>query len=143
MPTAYAHALPDPTLPHILLWPATTAQGECMSLADDPAVVGHLDPDTTLSHHSFQAALRAAAAVCQAVDAVVDGGARHAFCAVRPPGHHAGPRGKVPSRKDPVGSHGFCLLNNIAIAAAYAMNVHRWGVGLGGCRPEASILPAG
>jgi acetoin utilization deacetylase AcuC-like enzyme len=96
-----------------------------MSLPDNPAVIGHLDPDTALSHHSFQAALRAAAAVCQAVDAVVTDGARHAFCAVRPPGHHAGPRGKVPSRKDPVGSHGFCLLNNIAIAAAYAMNVHR------------------
>ena len=47
------------------------------------------------------------------------------FCAVRPPGHHAGPTGKVPSQRDPVGSHGFCLLNNLAIAAAYAVNAHR------------------
>ena len=51
--------------------------------------------------------------------------ARNVFCAVRPPGHHAGPTGKVPSQRDPIGSHGFCLLNNLAIAAAYAVNAHR------------------
>lgn len=51
--------------------------------------------------------------------------ARNAFCAVRPPGHHAGPTGIVPSEKDPAGSNGFCLLNNVAIGAAYAMNVYR------------------
>lgn len=50
---------------------------------------------------------------------------RNAFCAVRPPGHHAGPRGVVPSANDPNGSHGFCLVNNVAAGAAYAMNVHR------------------
>lgn len=50
---------------------------------------------------------------------------RNAFCAIRPPGHHAGPTGVVACANDPIGSHGFCLLNNIAIAAAYAMNAHR------------------
>ncbi|PNH03353.1 tRNA-dihydrouridine(47) synthase [NAD(P)(+)]-like [Tetrabaena socialis] len=51
--------------------------------------------------------------------------ARNAFCAVRPPGHHAGPTGVVPAPNDPHGSHGFCLLSNVAIGAAYAMSVHR------------------
>jgi len=51
--------------------------------------------------------------------------ARNAFCAVRPPGHHAGPVGVVTSKRDPHGSHGFCLLNNIAIAGAYAVNRYR------------------
>ena len=53
--------------------------------------------------------------------AVVRGEAQNAFCAVRPPGHHAGPRGVVSCERDPEGSHGFCLLNNVAIGAAYAM----------------------
>jgi acetoin utilization deacetylase AcuC-like enzyme len=44
---------------------------------------------------------------------------------VRPPGHHAGPRGVVPSANDPNGSHGFCLVNNVAVGAAYAMCVRR------------------
>ena len=51
--------------------------------------------------------------------------ARNAFCAVRPPGHHAGPVGVVTSKRDPHGSHGFCLLNNIAIGGAYAVNRYR------------------
>ncbi len=51
--------------------------------------------------------------------------AHNAFCAIRPPGHHSGPRGVVGSVNEPVGSHGFCLLNNLAIGAAYALNVHR------------------
>ncbi|KXZ48263.1 hypothetical protein GPECTOR_29g41 [Gonium pectorale] len=55
--------------------------------------------------------------------------ARNAFCAVRPPGHHAGPTGVVPSPNDPHGSHGFCLLSNVAIGAAYAMAQHR-GAGI-------------
>ena len=59
------------------------------------------------------------------VDAVLDGRARHAFCAVRPPGHHAGPSGVVPCANDPQGSHGFCLLNNVAIGACYAMGARR------------------
>ena len=51
--------------------------------------------------------------------------ARNAFCAIRPPGHHAGPLGTVTSPLDPHGSQGFCFFNNIAIAAAYAVNVYR------------------
>ncbi len=51
--------------------------------------------------------------------------ARNAFCAVRPPGHHAGPTGIAEFEQQPHGSHGFCLLNNLAIGAAYAMNQYR------------------
>ena len=77
---------------------------------------GHagLDPDTVLSPRSGEAALRAAGAACAAVDAVVEGEAETAFCATRPPGHHA-----EPSR-----SMGFCLFNNVAIAAERAREVH-------------------
>eukprot|EP00879_Flechtneria_rotunda_P013392 GHRR01013982.1.p1 GENE.GHRR01013982.1~~GHRR01013982.1.p1 ORF type:complete len:768 (+),score=320.97 GHRR01013982.1:988-3291(+) len=97
----------------------------CQAIPDRPDATAHLDPDTAISHHTFHVALRAASAVCLAVDRVVSGDAANAFCVVRPPGHHAGPRGVVPSKKDRTGSHGFCLLNNVAIGAAYAMNIHR------------------
>jgi acetoin utilization deacetylase AcuC-like enzyme len=70
-----------------------------------------LDADTAMSPHSLEAALRAAGAVCAAVDATIDGTASRAFCAVRPPGHHA-------TRERPMG---FCLFNNIAIGAAHAL----------------------
>ncbi|HJW45136.1 MAG TPA: histone deacetylase family protein [Lysobacter sp.] len=79
-----------------------------------------LDPDTVLSKGSAEAALRAAGAGIAAVDAVIIGAAQHeaikprAFCAVRPPGHHA--TGSV--------AMGFCLLNNIAVAAAHALDAH-------------------
>ncbi|OQR85750.1 histone deacetylase [Achlya hypogyna] len=79
-----------------------------------------IDPDTAMSRRSYEAAVRAAGVVCAAVDKVVGGEARNAFCVVRPPGHHAGPVGKVVCEHDPVGSQGFCLLNNVAIGAAYA-----------------------
>ncbi|CAH0515551.1 unnamed protein product [Peronospora belbahrii] len=79
-----------------------------------------LDSDTALSARSFDAATRAAGAVCKAVDEVVAGKCRNAFCIVRPPGHHAGPVGKVVCENDPEGSLGFCLFNNVAIGAAYA-----------------------
>ncbi|OQR89728.1 histone deacetylase [Thraustotheca clavata] len=79
-----------------------------------------IDPDTALSQQSYQAAIRAAGVVCAAVDKVVLGSTRNAFCVVRPPGHHAGPVGKVTCAHDPVGSQGFCLLNNVVIGAAYA-----------------------
>lgn len=73
-----------------------------------------LDPDTFLSPGSVEAALRAAGAAVAAVDAVMAGTTRHAFCAVRPPGHHA-------TRDQAMG---FCLFNNIAVAAAHAIAVH-------------------
>ncbi|MCW5729930.1 MAG: histone deacetylase family protein [Alphaproteobacteria bacterium] len=77
---------------------------------------GHvfLDGDTLMSPGSTEAALRAAGAVCAAVDAVVSGEGRNAFCAVRPPGHHA----------EPERAMGFCLFNNIAIGAMHARTVH-------------------
>lgn len=53
--------------------------------------------------------------------------AKNALCIVRPPGHHAGPVGKVTCKNDMSGSSGFCLLNNIAIGAAYAVNMYRTG----------------
>ncbi len=75
---------------------------------------GPLDADTLISKYSYDAALRAAGAVCAAVDAVVTGTARNAFCAIRPPGHHA-EAGRV---------MGFCLFNNVAIGALHARAVH-------------------
>jgi acetoin utilization deacetylase AcuC-like enzyme len=73
-----------------------------------------LDPDTVMSPGSTEAASRAAGAVCAATDAVLRGETRRAFCAVRPPGHHA-------TRDQAMG---FCLFNNVAVAAAHALAVH-------------------
>jgi len=72
------------------------------------------DPDTIASSGSGEAALRAAGAVTAAVDAVVAGEARNAFCAVRPPGHHA----------EAGRAMGFCLFNNVAVGAEQARKVH-------------------
>ncbi|GKY96269.1 hypothetical protein MPSEU_000586400 [Mayamaea pseudoterrestris] len=96
------------------------------SIPDIPQAVANIDPDTAISHWSFEAAMRAAGSVCEAVDKVVAGEVRNAFCAIRPPGHHAGPRGIVTGcANDPEGSHGFCLLNNVCIGAAYARSMYR------------------
>jgi acetoin utilization deacetylase AcuC-like enzyme len=75
---------------------------------------GHVDPDTVVSPASFQVALAAAGACAAAVDAVIGGPERNALCLVRPPGHHA-----TPNR-----SMGFCLFNNIALAARHALSMH-------------------
>jgi len=69
-----------------------------------------LDPDTVASPGSWDAALRAAGAVTEAIDAVMEGSLERAFCAVRPPGHHA-----LADR-----AMGFCLFNNVAIGARHA-----------------------
>jgi len=95
------------------------------TIPDHPSAIAHLDADTAISHWSYEAAMRAAGSVCEAVDKVVTQECRNAFCAVRPPGHHAGPRGIVRCANDPEGSHGFCLLNNVAIGAAYARCMYR------------------
>ena len=83
-----------------------------------------LDMDTKITAKSWNAALEAAGAALHAVDLVAHGHVRSAFVASRPPGHHAGPRGAVPScgfhAKPDMCSSGFCLFNNIAIAGAYA-----------------------
>lgn len=73
-----------------------------------------LDGDTSLNAYSWQAALQAAGAAIAATDAVIAGELDNAFCAIRPPGHHARPT-------EPMG---FCLFNNIAIAARHALEVH-------------------
>jgi acetoin utilization deacetylase AcuC-like enzyme len=73
-----------------------------------------LDADTVMSPASSEAALRAAGAACAAVDAVLSSERRRAFCAVRPPGHHATPSAPM----------GFCLFNNVAVAAAHAIAMH-------------------
>ncbi|MEJ0060567.1 MAG: histone deacetylase family protein [Terricaulis sp.] len=73
-----------------------------------------LDPDTFLSPGSHEAAWRSAGACVAAVDAVLGGEDDVAFCAVRPPGHHA----------EPTQPMGFCLFNNVAIAALHALDAH-------------------
>jgi len=73
--------------------------------------------DTRISARSYAAALQAAGGALAAVDAVVAGKARNAFCALRPPGHHA-----CPAR-----GMGFCVFNNVAIAARYAQQKHKLG----------------
>lgn len=75
-----------------------------------------LDPDTVLSSGSVEAALRAAGGAILAVDMVIGRQADAAFVAVRPPGHHAEPNRAM----------GFCLFNNVAVAALHAR--HHWGL---------------
>lgn len=78
---------------------------------------GHdrLDADTIISMQSFDASLFAAGGACRAVDAVMQGEAKNAFVAVRPPGHHATAERAM----------GFCLFNNVAVAARYAQNKYK------------------
>ena len=76
---------------------------------------GYLDADTMISGASFEAAMRGAGAVCRAIDAVMQGTAGNAFVPVRPPGHHA-----TPDR-----AMGFCLFNNVGVAARYAQKQYK------------------
>lgn len=73
-----------------------------------------LDGDTMLNSWSYKAALRAAGAAVAATDAVIAGTISNAFCSIRPPGHHARPGESM----------GFCLFNNVAIAARHALESH-------------------
>ncbi|MBK19638.1 MAG: acetoin utilization protein [Rhodospirillaceae bacterium] len=73
-----------------------------------------IDPDTAMCPASGEAALRAAGAIIGAIDAVMNGDANSAFCAVRPPGHHAEPNQGM----------GFCLFNNVAIGVQHARQIH-------------------
>ncbi len=74
----------------------------------------YIAPDTMVSPGSLNASMRAAGAVCAAVDAVLGGEAQNAFCAVRPPGHHAAAANTM----------GFCVFNNIAIGVEQARHAH-------------------
>jgi acetoin utilization deacetylase AcuC-like enzyme len=119
----------DPELYHLLLHHESRhATAEELALAHDAAYVesvralsaaggGRTDPDTVVSDGSWDAATAGTGAVLDAVDMVIDGRATRAFCAVRPPGHHA-----LRAR-----SMGFCLFGNVGIAAHYARGVHRLG----------------
>ena len=73
-----------------------------------------IDPDTSMSAGSWNAILRGAGAALAATDAVMAGELENAFCAVRPPGHHACHDKAM----------GFCIFNNVAIAAKYALARH-------------------
>ncbi len=86
-----------------------------LSIRPEPDERLMLDGDTLMSHGTRAAALRAAGAAVAAVDAVMEGWARNAFCAVRPPGHHA----------EAARPMGFCLFANAAIAAHHARA--KWG----------------
>lgn len=93
-------------------------RGLSEQLAEEIAAGGpryaQLDPDTALNVHSWSAVLRAAGAVLAATDAVMAGEMENAFCAVRPPGHHA-------CRNEAMG---FCFVNSVAVAAKYALERH-------------------
>src|SRR5207244_8586740 len=77
------------------------------------AGVGPFDPDTIASAGSYGAALHAAGGACAMVEALITGEAAVAFCGLRPPGHHA----------EPTEAMGFCLFNNVAVAARHALDV--------------------
>lgn len=88
-------------------------------LRDNAPQEGYFNVDTEetcMNPHTWQAALHAAGAGLEAVDRILAGHAKNAFCAVRPPGHHA-----EPSR-----ASGFCFFNNLAIAVRYAQQ--RYGI---------------
>lgn len=102
-----------------------TVSSLCAEMEDDQAPYRY-DRDTWLTKQSFQAALHASGAVLAAVDEVLSGSHRNAFCCIRPPGHHLGVYGAVESESEPnLSSSGFCLLNNVAIGAAYALCIRR------------------
>jgi acetoin utilization deacetylase AcuC-like enzyme len=115
-------ALEGESFQHLLRVEAPQATREQLALAHPRAYVDRvfevapkdrlirLDADTVMSPGTPEAALRAAGAVCAAVDEVMRGAARNAFCAVRPPGHHA----------EPTRPMGFCIFNNVAVGAFYA-----------------------
>jgi acetoin utilization deacetylase AcuC-like enzyme len=104
------HEAPRATRDQLLRAHAPDLLGLVLETAPGQRVM--LDPDTVLSPDSAEAGLRAAGAAIAAVEAVLDGDARRAFCAVRPPGHHA--------TRDT--AMGFCLFNSVAAAALHALD---------------------
>jgi acetoin utilization deacetylase AcuC-like enzyme len=116
------HQLDLQKFPELVREDAPFADRETLSLAHSTEYLDHidamapasgiisLDPDTKMSPGSKAAALRGAGAVCAAIDQVMQNSDTNAFCATRPPGHHA------ESDK----AMGFCLFNNVAVGALYA-----------------------
>jgi len=86
---------------------------ELMALAPQEGLL-QVDPDTSMCPHTLQAALRAAGAAVEATDLVLSGQVSAAFCAVRPPGHHA----------ERAAAMGFCFFNNVAVGMRHALDVH-------------------
>lgn len=101
---------PQATREQLLLAHPADYVDAILSIRPGPGELVQLDADTAMNAGSVEAALRAAGAAVAAVDAVMEGSARAAFAAVRPPGHHA----------EPARPMGFCLFNNAAIAALWA-----------------------
>ena len=89
----------------------TAAHLEYLKRVSPALGVVHIDPDTAMNPHTWQAALRAAGAGVMAVDLVMSDEVQNAFCSVRPPGHHA----------ERASAMGFCFFNNIAVAAMHAL----------------------
>ncbi|GAB3242400.1 histone deacetylase family protein [Chitinimonas naiadis] len=85
---------------------------EALDQASPSHGIVHLDGDTVMGPHTLQAAWRAAGAVVKATDLVIDGSAANAFCAVRPPGHHA----------ESCKAMGFCFFNNLGVGVAHALS---------------------
>lgn len=120
------HLIATGVAPLLTQFDAPQARRETLARAHDAAYLDRLeaaapetgyaalDPDTSMNPHTWEAALRAAGAVVDATERVLAGEIDNAFCAVRPPGHHAR-RGHA---------MGFCLLNNVAIAALHALEAH-------------------
>ena len=105
---------PSPATPETLAWAHDRALVDAIlaNVPEDGRV--SIDADTAMSPASGEAARRAAGAVTAAVDAVLGGEADNAFCAVRPPGHHAEPSRPM----------GFCLFNNVVVGAEHARRAH-------------------
>lgn len=120
------HLIAVGLLHHLVHIDAPMADREALLRAHDRAYVekleasvpkqGYLavDPDTSMNPSTWDAALRAAGAVVEATDHVMRGELENAFCAVRPPGHHARHANAM----------GFCFFNNVAVGARHALEVH-------------------
>jgi acetoin utilization deacetylase AcuC-like enzyme len=100
----------DATVPEIELIHSSSYIEQVQKMCE--AGGGHLDMDTAVSPQTYRAALRAAGALLDSVDGCLEGTFSKSLCLVRPPGHHA-----LPTR-----GMGFCIFNNIAIAARYAID---------------------